>query len=96
MSGKTVLKIKGVSLRFGGISALSNVSFSVEEGEIFSIIGPNGAGKTSLLNCFNGFYKPFEGSIKFKDHELTKLSPRIQAKKGFQLSRRTFKGIFPV
>ena len=60
-----VLEAKDVSLRFGGIRALSEVSFSVDRGELFSIIGPNGAGKTSMLNCVSGRYTPTEGSIHF-------------------------------
>lgn len=90
MSGKSILEIESVSLNFGGIHALKNVSFNVKKGEIYSIIGPNGAGKTSLLNCFNGFYKPSEGSIKFKNYELTKLSPHKIAECGIA---RTFQNI---
>ncbi|MBF2967905.1 ATP-binding cassette domain-containing protein, partial [Pseudomonas aeruginosa] len=52
------LEVRGVSLRFGGVRALTDVSFSVNEGELFSIIGPNGAGKTSIVNCISGRYRP--------------------------------------
>ncbi|MDX1731716.1 MAG: ATP-binding cassette domain-containing protein, partial [Aurantimonas coralicida] len=56
-SGERLLEVRDVSLRFGGVRALSNVSFHVEAGELFSIIGPNGAGKTSMLNCISGRYR---------------------------------------
>ncbi len=58
-----ILDLKGVSLRFGGIVALNEVAFSVEEGSITAVIGPNGAGKTTLFNCVTGFYKPNQGQI---------------------------------
>ncbi|MEN9765318.1 MAG: hypothetical protein RL397_1273, partial [Pseudomonadota bacterium] len=53
-----ILEVKGISLSFGGIQALSNISFDVRRKEIRAIIGPNGAGKSSMLNCINGAYKP--------------------------------------
>jgi branched-chain amino acid transport system ATP-binding protein len=71
----SVLQVKDISLHFGGVAALSEVNFSVEQGEIFSIIGPNGAGKTSMLNCISGVYQPSKGSIYFEDEEITKLKP---------------------
>ena len=61
-----LLDVENVSVRFGGVRALSDVSFQVQKGEIFSIIGPNGAGKTSMLNCISGRYKPTEGEIFFR------------------------------
>ncbi len=54
----TILEVRGISLSFGGVHALSEISFDVQRGEIRSIIGPNGAGKSSMLNCINGAYKP--------------------------------------
>ena len=63
--GKEVIKIKNISLAFGGVKALTNVSFEVKKGEVFAIIGPNGAGKSSMLNVINGFYKPTSGQINF-------------------------------
>ena len=57
------LEVRGVSLRFGGVRALTEVSFGVNDGELFSIIGPNGAGKTSIVNCISGRYKPTEGQL---------------------------------
>ncbi len=70
-----LLDIHQVSLQFGGVKVLNDVSFSVEEKEIFSLIGPNGAGKTSMLNCISGLYKPLEGSIHFDGKEITKMKP---------------------
>ena len=61
-----ILEAERVSLRFGGVRALTDVSFSVRRGEIFSIIGPNGAGKTSMVNCISGRYRPTEGRIRFE------------------------------
>lgn len=69
------LKIEDVTLTFGGLAALSNVSIDIEPGLITSIIGPNGAGKTSLLNCISGFYHPTSGEIYYRDQKLSKASP---------------------
>ena len=69
------LAISDVTLSFGGLKALSNVSLDIEPGLITSIIGPNGAGKTSLLNCISGFYHPTSGNIYYGDHKLNKASP---------------------
>ena len=60
------LEVRGVSLRFGGVRALTEVSFGVNDGELFSIIGPNGAGKTSIVNCISGRYKPTEGQLFYR------------------------------
>ena len=65
--GTPLLEVSGVTLRFGGLTSLDNVSFSQQRGEILSVIGPNGAGKTSLFNCLTGVYTPQEGSIRFQD-----------------------------
>jgi branched-chain amino acid transport system ATP-binding protein len=59
---ETILEVAGISLRFGGVNALSDVSFDVKKGEIRAIIGPNGAGKSSMLNVINGFYQAQEGT----------------------------------
>ena len=69
------LAISDVTLSFGGLKALSDVSLEIEPGLITSIIGPNGAGKTSLLNCISGFYHPTSGDIFYGDHKLNKASP---------------------
>jgi branched-chain amino acid transport system ATP-binding protein len=61
--GEPLLEVRGVSLRFGGITALSDISFTVRQGHVHAVIGPNGAGKSSLLNCTSGLYKPQEGQL---------------------------------
>lgn len=64
--GDVILDVKNISLRFGGVKALTDISFNVREHEVRAIIGPNGAGKSSMLNCINGVYQPQEGSITFR------------------------------
>jgi len=64
--GEIILDINHISLRFGGVNALADISFNVRENEVRAIIGPNGAGKSSMLNCINGVYTPQEGSITFR------------------------------
>ena len=64
-SGTRILKVDNISLRFGGVKALTDISFDVREHEIRAIIGPNGAGKSSMLNVINGVYTPQEGTITF-------------------------------
>ncbi len=71
------LEVQGVTLTFGGLNALTDVSLTVPPGEIVSIIGPNGAGKTSLLNCISGFYHPTRGRIAFGQHDLSRAAPNI-------------------
>jgi len=70
-----MLELKKISVQFGGIKALNNVSFKIEEKSLFSIIGPNGAGKTSLLNVISGRYKPKEGKLFYKGTDITGLHP---------------------
>ena len=65
-TGDVILDVQNISLSFGGVKALSNISFNVKEHEIRAIIGPNGAGKSSMLNCINGVYQPQQGSISFR------------------------------
>ena len=69
------LSVSNVTLTFGGLHALSDVSLSIQPGLITSIIGPNGAGKTSMLNCISGFYHPTQGQIQYGEHALTHASP---------------------
>ncbi len=71
----TILEVRGVSKRFGGLVAVSDVSFSIAEGEIVGLIGPNGAGKTTLFNVVNGVYKANEGTITFAGKDITHCSP---------------------
>ena len=66
----TDLNIDSLTMRFSGLVALDNVSFTVKENEIFSLIGPNGSGKTTLFNCINGFNKPQNGTINFCGNDL--------------------------
>ncbi len=87
---ETVLEIQGLHLAFGGLQALTNVSLHVGGHEILAIIGPNGAGKTSLLNCINGFYRPQEGTIRFRDRAVQDLRPHRIAELGIS---RTFQNI---
>lgn len=84
------LSIEHVSLGFGGLAVLSDISFQVRSGEILAIIGPNGAGKTSLLNCVNGFYRPDRGAISFEGRKITRLPPHKVATLGVA---RTFQNI---
>ena len=88
--GKPILEVKNISLSFGGVKAITNISFNVLEHEIRALIGPNGAGKSSLLNCINGIYKPQEGKILFKGEVLDKITPNFIAQKGIS---RTFQNL---
>jgi len=85
-----ILSVENVSLAFGGVKALSDVSFDVEEHEIRAIIGPNGAGKSSMLNVLNGVYHPQTGKIRFKEKTFSDLDPHQAASLGIA---RTFQNI---
>ena len=85
-----LISFKDVSLSFGGVNALSNVSFDIKEGSLQAIIGPNGAGKTSLFNCISGIYKPTSGSVEFKGQSIAGLRPDEIANMGVA---RTFQNI---
>jgi len=87
---KTVLKIHDISLSFGALQVLVDVSLELREREILAIIGPNGAGKTSLLNCISGFYKPQKGKIFFDDREISNMQPYKRAAIGIG---RTFQNV---
>jgi branched-chain amino acid transport system ATP-binding protein len=87
---KTTIRIEDLSLRFGGVAALSDVSVDIRRDEILAVIGPNGAGKTALLNCINGFYKPQEGEIYFGETRITRQRPDKLARMGIA---RTFQNI---
>ena len=84
------LQIDNLSLTFGGVKALIDVSLDVRDNEILAIIGPNGAGKTCILNCINGFYKPQEGTIRYNGQRITKMRPDKIAALGLA---RTFQNI---
>ena len=87
---KAELSVRGLTLRFGGITAVSSVDMDVSTGELVSVIGPNGAGKTSLLNCMTGFYRPQEGRILFNGRDITRLSTHRLIEHGIG---RTFQNI---
>jgi branched-chain amino acid transport system ATP-binding protein len=84
------IRIENLSLSFGGVKALTDVSLNIKDGEIIAIIGPNGAGKTCLLNCINGFYKPQKGEIYYEDQRITRIRPDKAAQLGLA---RTFQNI---
>jgi branched-chain amino acid transport system ATP-binding protein len=86
-----LLEVRGVSKRFGGLLAVSDVSFSIREGEILGLIGPNGAGKTTLFNIVNGVYKPDGGSITFAGKDITGLSPNKVVKMGLARTHQIVK-----
>ena len=85
-----LLAVSGVSLKFGGVDALTDVSFSVAPGELFGLIGPNGAGKTSILNCLNGVYKPQRGVITLGGRSVIAMKPHEAAEAGIS---RTFQNL---
>jgi len=85
-----ILRVEGLTKRFGGLVAVDNVSFEVPTGEVFALIGPNGAGKTTLFNCITGIYKPTLGQVTFRDRDLTGSPPHRTAKAGIA---RTFQNI---
>src|SRR5919112_1176573 len=87
---ETLLAVDNVSLSFGGIKAIRDVSFDIRKGEIRAIIGPNGAGKTSMLNVINGFYHPQQGRITFKGATRSRMRPHEAATGGIA---RTFQNV---
>ena len=88
--GDVILDMQGISLSFGGVKALTNISFNVKEHEIRAIIGPNGAGKSSMLNVINGVYVPQEGGIQFRGNHFNRMTPRRAAEMGIA---RTFQNL---
>ncbi len=88
--GDVLLAVEDVSLSFGGVKAISDVSFNIRKGEIRAIIGPNGAGKTSMLNVINGFYHPQQGRITFKGETRSRMRPYEAAHGGIA---RTFQNV---
>ena len=85
-----ILNLDRISLAFGGVTVLDDVSFDIREGEIRAIIGPNGAGKSSMLNVINGFYHPDDGTITYKGDTRTRMRPDQAARQGIA---RTFQNI---
>jgi len=88
-----LLELKGVSVHFGGVRALTNVSFSARPGEVRAVIGPNGAGKTTLFNAITGYVRPTAGAVHFRGEQIQGLSPHVISARGV---RRTFQngGLF--
>ena len=87
---ETLLSVESISLSFGGVKALTDISFDIRKGEVRAIIGPNGAGKSSMLNCINGFYHPQQGSITYKGVRRRQMKPDDAARQGIA---RTFQNI---
>jgi len=87
-----LLEVENLTKSFGGLKAVNNVSFQVDEGEIVGLIGPNGAGKTTLFHLMSGFLKPDSGSVKFKDEDIAGLPPHRIVNKGIA---RTFQVVRP-
>lgn len=90
MASEPLLRVDDITLRFGGVTALADVSFDVQPGELFAVIGPNGAGKTSIFNCLNGVYRPQEGSVVLRGEGLIGRSPTAIAHMGVA---RTFQNL---
>jgi branched-chain amino acid transport system ATP-binding protein len=88
--GDVILDVHNISLRFGGVKALTDISFNVREHEVRAIIGPNGAGKSSMLNCINGVYTPQEGTITFRGQTFDHMDSHAVAKMGIA---RTFQNL---
>ncbi|MEN9559314.1 MAG: hypothetical protein RLZZ502_525 [Pseudomonadota bacterium] len=88
--GEVILKMEGISLSFGGVKALTNISFDVREHEIRAIIGPNGAGKSSMLNVINGVYFPQEGTVTYRGEVRARMDTHQMAESGIA---RTFQNI---
>ncbi|WP_170786725.1 ABC transporter ATP-binding protein [Ruegeria lacuscaerulensis] len=86
----SLLAFQNVTLKFGGLTAVNDLSFSVEEGEVFAIVGPNGAGKSTVFNLISRFYDPIAGSIRFDGHDLLQVKPSGVAAYGVA---RTFQNI---
>lgn len=88
--GDVMLDMQNISLSFGGVKALTDISFNVREHEIRAIIGPNGAGKSSMLNVINGVYTPQQGGIQFRGERFSRMNPRRAAEMGIA---RTFQNL---
>lgn len=88
--GDVLMEMKNITLRFGGVKAITDISFNIREGEIRAIIGPNGAGKSSMLNVISGFYTPQEGEVWFRGKRRPAMRPYQVARQGVA---RTFQNI---
>src|SRR5882762_1215485 len=81
-----VLRTEGLTIRFGGLTALNNVNFEIRRGEIRAVIGPNGAGKSTFFNCLTGVLRPTSGRILFNGEDITGQPPNIISRKGIARS----------
>ena len=86
----SLLEIDSVTLKFGGLTAVNNLSMKVEEGQVFALVGPNGAGKSTVFNLISRFYTPVSGSITFDGKDVLKLAPHDVPQLGIA---RTFQNI---
>ena len=86
----SLISFNNVNLNFGGVNALTEVSFDIKENSLFAIIGPNGAGKTSIFNCISGIYRPTSGMVKILDQDIKTMRPDAIANLGVA---RTFQNI---
>jgi len=89
----SLLEVKDITMQFGGLAAVADVSFVLNKGEILGLIGPNGAGKTTLFNVINGFYHPTKGDVYLKGKRVTNLRPHVLCKLGVA---RTFQVVKPL
>ena len=89
-----LLEVRGVSKKFGGLLAVSDVSFSINEGEILGLIGPNGAGKTTLFNLVNGVFKPDKGTVKFDGQDITRRPPNDVVHLGLARTHQIVKPLY--
>ncbi len=93
-AGQVLLEVNHISLRFGGVKALTDISFDVREHEVRAIIGPNGAGKSSMLNCINGVYSPQDGGIRYLGRDVGLLPPRKRLRAMAEMGvARTFQNL---
>jgi branched-chain amino acid transport system ATP-binding protein len=90
VSDPALLTVEGLTMRFGGLTALDDVAFTVERGTIFSVIGPNGSGKSTAFNCISGVYRPTAGTVRFEGKRISGMAPHRIARLGIA---RTFQNI---
>ena len=90
MNGKNIIEVRNVTMRFGGVTAVSELDMNIPEGGIVGLIGPNGAGKTTVFNVITGFYKPTEGDVVFAGRRITGMAPHAICSLGMA---RTFQNI---
>ena len=88
--GGVVMEMKNITLRFGGVVAIKDISFDIREGEIRAIIGPNGAGKSSMLNVISGFYNPQEGEVWYQGQLRPPMKPYQVARQGIARTFQNF------